>query len=352
MDLPIYSTEYLIGAYGIIDKPTTFLLDLFFPEMQQFETEKVAFDKVARARRLAPFVSPNVPGQVMRVPGYQTKDFQPAYIKSKHVIDMSKPFRRRAGERLFGSLSPIDRYNLAIADNLAVEEDQITRTEEWMATQILLNGSMVVSGEDYASQTVDFGRPSGQTLVLTGANRWGQTGVSALASLRAWNQTVMSASGYNANVVVMDPGAEQLFINDATVLQILDNRVNTPIDNNFRIGNIQIAGVNTGAVGEEVKFLGMIGEFIIFVYQNIYTNADGTTSSMLPPNTVIMGSPKGFQGVRTYGAIKDVRASLRAMPRFPKMWNVEDPSVTFTMTQSSPLPVSGWPEASMAITVA
>ena len=136
-DLPIYSTEFLIGSYGIVDKPSSFLLDLFFPEEQTFETEKVAFDKVARARRLAPFVSPNVAGQPMRTTGYQSKDFQPAYLKPKHVVDTAKPFRRRAGERLFGGMSALDRYNLAIADNLQEEDFQITRREEWMAADIL-----------------------------------------------------------------------------------------------------------------------------------------------------------------------------------------------------------------------
>lgn len=350
--LPIYSTEFLLEAYGVIDKPTSFLLDLFFPDMQTFLTEKVAFDKVERARRLAPFVSPNVRAPVMRQPGFAAQDFQPAYVKAKHAVDMSKPFRRRAGERINGSMTPLQRYNLAISDNMEREDDAITRREEWMAAQILLNGSVVVEGEDFVAQTVDFRRPASHTVVLTGANRWGQQGVSSLRTLRSMNAQITTDSGYNAKVVIMDPGAEDLFTSDPQVKEVLDNRANTPIGENFRLGNINLAGVNAGAVGEEVKYLGMIGEFIVFVYQNTYVNIDGTVGTMIPPNTVIMGSPKGFQGIRTYGAIKDKRAGLQALPRFPKMWDEEEPSITFTMTQSSPLPVTGWPEASASITVA
>jgi hypothetical protein len=349
---PIYSTEWLLGAYGVIDRPSSFLLDLFFPYEQTFETEKVAFDKVERARRLAPFVSANVPGQPMRQPGFQARDFAPAYVKPMHVVDMNRPFKRRAGERLLGQLSPLERYNLAVADNLEEEDREITRREEWMAAQILLNGAMVVQGPKFPTMLVDFGRPSAQTIVLTGANRWGQVGVSPMATLRATNQQIMLSSGYNASVVVMDPLAESLFVADPEVKEILDSRVNTPIGENFRLGNINLAGVNAGAVGEEVKYLGQIGEFHIFVYQNVYVNEDGTLGSMLPPNTVLMGSPKGFQGTRLYGAIKDKRAGLKALPRFPKMWDMEDPSATFTQTQSAPLPVSGWPEASASLTVA
>ncbi len=265
---------------------------------------------------------------------------------------MSKPFRRRAGERINGSMTPLQRYDLAISDNMQLEDDAITRREEWMAAQILLNGSVVVEGEDFVAQTVDFGRPINQTVMLTGANCWGQPGVNALATLQAMNSKVMTASGYNAKVVIMDPGAEALFTSNPGVLAALNSRTNTPVGDKFLVGNINVAGVNAGAVGEEVKYLGQIGEFQVFVYQNVYTNLDGTPGQMIPPNTVIMGSPKGFQGIRTYGAIKDKRASLQALPRFPKMWDEEEPSITWTMTQSAPLPVSGWPEASAAITVA
>lgn len=351
MPLDVFGTEFLIGAYGVIDTPRPFLLDLFFGATQIFETEKVAFDRVDRARRLAPFVSPNVAGKPMRQQGFQTFDFAPAYVKPKSVVDSTRPLKRMAGERLLGAMTPEERYMRILAELLAEQQNQIVRTEEWMAAQELLNGAVIVAGDDYPSVTVDFARPSGQTIALTGANRWGQAGVSALADLRLWNTTVMQSSGFNATVVVMDPLAEQLFINDAAVLEILDNRVNTPVGADFKIGNLQIAGVQAGAVGSEVKYLGRIGEFEMFVYQQLYANADGTVSQMLPPNTVIMGNPDGVQGTRLYGAIRDAEAGFRALDRYPKMWREHDPSVTFLMTQSAPLPVMGWPQASLSATV-
>ncbi|MGD9545035.1 MAG: major capsid protein, partial [Methylocystis sp.] len=58
----------------------------------------------------------------------------------------------------------------------------------------------------------------------------------------------------------------------------------------------------------------------------------------------------GAQGIRTYGAILD-RKVLQALSRFPKVWDEEDPSVTYTMTQSAPLPLLGWIEATAGGTV-
>jgi len=352
--LPVYDTEYLIGAFGVLDLTNPFLLNLAFPSEQVFDTEMVAFDKVDRARRLAPFASPYTRGTPMKQQGYQTKDFRPAYVKPKHIVDPSRPLKRMPGERLLGAMTAEERYHRVIAELLAQQDDEIKRREEWMAAQILVNGAVVIEGDDFAPQQVSFGRPSSHTIQLTGANAWGQSGVSALDNLRTWNALVSSDSGFNARVVVMDPIAGNLFTNDSKVQNILNNRINTPTGpdfDNFMLGNIKLSGVNAGAVGEEVKYLGFIGEFNVFVYNQLYVDAAGNVQTMLPAGTVLMLSPQGFQGTRLYGAIRDPKAGYRALPRFPKMWTEEDPAVTNLMTQSAPLLVSGWPEASLCANV-
>jgi hypothetical protein len=351
MALDVYGTEFLIGAFGVVDVPNPFFLDLFFPSEQTFETEKIAFDKVDRARRLAPFVSYHVAGKPMRTQGFQTKDFQPAYLKPKHVVDSTRPLKRMPGERLLGAMSPEERYIRVLAELMKLQEDYIRRREEWMAAQIMLSGQVIVEGEDFPAMVVNFGRPSTHTIQLTGANQWGQTGVSSMSNLRTWNALAMLDSGFNANVVIMDPAAQELFIKDPEVKEILNNRANTPSPN-FKIGNIQLGGVLAGAIGEEVKYLGYIGEFHVFVYQQTYVDEAGNVQQMIPPNTVILSSPPGVQGVRTYGAIRDAEAGFRPLPRFPSMWRSRDPSLTYLMTQSAPLPIVGWPEASVAVTVA
>lgn len=349
----VYNTEFLLGAYGVIDIPKPFLLDLCFFQTMQFDTAKIAFDKVDRSRRLAPVVSPLVEGKAMKQAGFTTTDFAPAYVKPKHVVDPNRPLARMPGERLLGAMTPEQRYQLAIANLLAEQERQITRREEYYAAQILLTGGLVVEGEDYAPQQVSYGRNASHTIQLTGANAWGQSGVSALANLRSWWQIAMLDSGYNCNVVIMDPTAEQLFINDSQVQQILNNRVNTPNSQgkDFRIGNVQLAGVLAGAIGQEVKFLGQIGEFMIFVYNQLYTDGANNVQAILPQGSVLMVSPEGIQGTRCYGAIQDPKAGFRPLSRFPKMWVENDPPVTNLMTQSAPLPVAGWVNASLAANV-
>ena len=56
-------------------------------------------------------------------------------------------------------------------------------------------------------------------------------------------------------------------------------------------------------------------------------------------------------GVRGFGAIRDKRAGLQALEVFSKMWEEEDPSVEYLMSQSAPLMVPRNPNATFKIKV-
>jgi hypothetical protein len=56
----------------------------------------------------------------------------------------------------------------------------INRRLEVMASEALRTGKVTVTGEQYPTTVVDYGRDAGLTVVLTGANRWGQAGIKPL----------------------------------------------------------------------------------------------------------------------------------------------------------------------------
>ncbi len=342
----LYKTSALVGVIATLERPSSFLLDLYFPEEQTFDTEEVYFDKIDRARRLAPFVSPKVAGKAERARGYATRTFAPAYVKPKHLVEPAKALKRAPGENLGGGqLSAEQRFQMAVADNLMLEDEQITRREEWMASELLRTGSVTVEGDDYPTQVVDLGRHNDLTVTLTDALRWGESGVSPMKTLRAWAARVASKSGAMARTVVMDPLATEIFQEDEYVQKVLDNRRQAS-------GTLELSGLQGGyGAGDEAVYLGSIGQFDFWQYQDIYTDAAGAEAKMLPDYTVLVGSPKQAAGVRCYGAIQDTKAQLRPMSRFPKMWDTDDPAVTTTMTQSAPLPVLGRPDAVLCATV-
>lgn len=340
MAINLYSTAALMGLVSAMDRPATFMLDLYFPQEMTFETEEVYIDKLDRARRLAPYVSPKVEGKIMRNRGSTTRVLTPAYLKPKHAVEPAKAFQRAPGESLGGlQLSPEQRFQMAVADNLQLEDEEITRREELMACEMITTGGVTVESDDHPTLQIDLGRDAALEDALTSTARWGESGVSPMEYVRTRAALVASKSGAAARHVILDPLAALIFQKDAEVRSVLDNRRQAS-------GSMELSGLNAGgAQGEEAVYLGTIGQFDFWQYQQIYTSATGAESKMIPDYSCIVGSPKQAEGVRAYGAIQDTKAALKAVSRFPKMWDAEDPSITTTMTQSAPLPVLCRPDA-------
>lgn len=292
---------------------------------------------------ISPFVSPLLPGKVVDSGGYQTKSFKPAYVKDKRRFDANIPYKRMAGEIIGGSLSPAQRYERALATHLKDQLDNLTRREEVMAAEILRTGKVIVSGDGYPAQTVDFGRDAELTKALSGSATWDSSGVNPVDDLEDWAITLQDKSGVVAKTVVMDPQAWKIFRSNTTVQKYLDIRRGT--NNTINI-DPQIISEN-----EKARYAGSIGDFAIWVYNDTYVDDKGATCKLLPKKTVILGSREGLEGTRCYGAIHDEKANWTAQRYFTKSWIEEDPSVRWLLLQSAPLVVPYRPNASMCVTV-
>lgn len=341
--MDIYSTQVLAKVVERLHTPPSFLLDTFFPNVQTSDKEEIFFDVTDSKPRISPFVSPLLPGKVVDSGGYQTKSFKPAYVKDKRRFDANIPYKRMAGEIIGGSLSPAQRYERALATHLKDQLDNLTRREEVMSAEILRTGKVIVSGDGYPTQTVDFGRDAELTKALSGSATWDSSGVNPVDDLEDWAITLQDKSGVVAKTVVMDPQAWKIFRSNTTVQKYLDIRRGT--NNTINI-DPQIISEN-----EKARYAGSIGDFAIWVYNDTYVDDKGTTCKLLPEKTVLLGSREGLEGTRCYGAIHDEKANWTAQRYFTKSWIEEDPSVRWLLLQSAPLVVPYRPNASMCVTI-
>lgn len=173
-----FSTQFMLSVLYSLISPSTFLLDKFFTKEQLFETEQIFFDKISKKRRLAPFVSPIVEGQIMESQRREVDSFSPAYLKPKTKVQPNQALKRAVGESVSSPLSAAARIGLAVAIELQDHIDQIKLRLETMAAEILRTGKVTISGEKYQTKVIDFGRDAELTVTLTGTARW----VNLLAS--------------------------------------------------------------------------------------------------------------------------------------------------------------------------
>jgi len=339
-DFGIYDTATLLEVvYAPQNQPG---LDGFwlqwFPRQINSTTEKIYFDDIDENEyRLAPFVAPNVQGRPMRSKGFSTRSFRPAYVKPKHIVDPSRSIPRRAGEAFLGSLSLQERYDAIIADNMRRERQMIENRWDWMGCQALVTGEVVVEGDDYPSVTVDFGRHVDLTTVLSGATLWTASTATPIADIQASRTRAFQLSRAPVNTLVFGLDAWAAFIDKSHA--DVQNLLNVLIRGNESLFNA--SNMNDGSPfnyqGDMVG-TGGIGRIRMFTYSNFYEGDDGVGVPYFDPGTVV-GIGNAVMGAQCFGAIMDRGARLQPLSMFPKMWDDDDPSVTYTMTQSAPLMV-------------
>lgn len=323
---------------------TSFLVNTFFNSVQTSEEETIMFDVTDERQLVTAFVSPLVEGKIVTDRGYKTKSFRPAYLKDKRVFDPNKNFRRRAGEKIGQPLTPAARLQANIAFHLDEQITMLNRRFEVMAADVLVNGTATIAGADVETVVVDFGRDSSLRQVLTGANRWGQAGISPYDNVETWAQSIINLGRAQPTDVIMTVDAWTLYRADPKIEKLLDvNR-----------RELAQANIATGYVPQPragVVYRGMVGYLRFWTYTGKYTDPeDGVSKDILPAYTVLIGS-NDVDGVRHYGAIRDLDAGIQARPYFVKSWTVPDPSRRFFLMQSAPLLVPYRPNGLMSAKV-
>ena len=331
----LFSTDVMNAVVSSLLGEPQFLLDRYFPNVQTETSEEIHFDVLDGKRRIAPFVSPLVEGQIVATLGWKTMTFKPAYIKDKRVFDMNRPLKRSPGEPTGGNMSPSNRLRALIAMQMQDQLSMLNRRLEVMAGEILATGKSTITGDKYPTVVVDFGRAAGNTIVASPL--WTDSAnAKPLTDLQTWALSTLKATGIPMYDVVMTVDAYQAFASTAQVQQRLST---------YRVLGQPPALSADAQLTEGGVSYGVIDGFNIWVYSGWYVDpVDGVEKPILPAGTVILSSPL-MGGVKAYGAIRDEEAGLQASPYYVKSWTEPDPSVRFVMLQSAPLLVPTRPNA-------
>ena len=340
----IYDTSTLLGVMRQMEPVSDYWLSLCFPTTVQFDTEEVDFNKIQENRKIAPLVVPTAQGVPIYSAAEERFSLKPAYVKPKDAVSASRVLRRVAG---FGELnssapmSPQQRYMAIIGDILRQHREAIERRWEWMASEAVQHGTVTLEDDKYPRKVVDFKRDAAHTITLTVGNYWGDSGVSIMGLLESWKTMMRKAKfGGVCNRVTLGTDAWDAMRDDQEIRDLLKTDYNP----NQRNGMDLNLGVREGL---EVEWVGRLnGTTDVYVYSDYYEDEDGSVVPFMNSKDVVLTSPS-IQGVRCFGAIQDVASNFAPLAIFPKMFNEDDPSATFVMSQSAPIMVPLNPNASL-----
>ena len=407
---PIFDTNVLVHVVRNLKMPSQFLLNTFFPNVVEFETEYVSIDVDVGLRRMAPFVSPLVEGKPVEGRKIQTNTFRPAYIKDLRTPDFRKPVLRAIGERIGGALSAEVRIQQNLAFEMLDQVQMVDRRLEWMAAQALAYGQYTVSGDGFETVLLSFNRDPALSIDIsasTGTNNpWTQTAISAgtvspSQNIELWAQLVLQKGGEAPSDLVFTTTSFNLFLLDPRVQQSVwylrsgDSKIEfggTPpvhgavfkgewggyrlwVYNDWYVDQINNlswgSGVTTITISSGTTLVsgstlaagnGIASGTTVTVSGTTATLSTATTAAatgitlqyeapMLPPNYLLFGS-RALEGVRAFGSIYDEDFAYGALAYAPKTWVEKNPSRRHLLMQSAPVVVPARVNALAAAKVA
>ncbi len=352
MDKTLTLTSTLIQG-GLLKKlkMPQYVYQAFFGNTFLSRTDTIIFDEVLEDyRQLARFVMPNVVSRVNQTKNFDVKAFRPAYVKEKDVIEAwsSELQHRMAGEDVGGQYTPSQRAQMIRAKQLRMHRIKINNRFEVMAHQALAHGKVIIKGEEYPEVEVDFGRDDSLTMSTAGTMNWADPTTDPLQVLQVMSDLTHDIGQAEVDTLIMGRKAWANFYKWFSH----KDRIHL-LDRNIRGSDLLLNLLNVG----EVRGFGKVGQFTslngvmfeVYLDTRTYVNEMGEVVPYVADDEVIGIDTNSHQGVFAFGAIKDVQAGLQATRIFHKEFTTDEPSATFLLSQSAPLPINLNPNATFRI---
>lgn len=296
MALNYTDTAVLLAAYKEQKAPSTFLQSRYFPDGTTFTTAQVLVEYKDGNQKLAPFVSPEVGGKVVRRDGYEANAYKPALIAPKRALTIDNLTQKGFGEALYGELTPAERAVKITADDLTEMDEMIVRRHAQMCAQVMQENALTMNhyGDDnkiIEVKKIEYFNEQNDA-VWENSVKWNSADADILAEIAVITK-LLTKRGLPAQDVIMGYEAADAFLNNEKIQKLLDNR-------NFNIGAIDPTENFDDAV-----FLGQLnckGRKMNFIqYDATYIDENGEEKYYIDPKTIIVTAPGC--GVTNYGAI-------------------------------------------------
>lgn len=320
--LNFFDNIVLAAAVEEIVPAVGFFKDRYFPTSagDVFNADKVITEYRDGDRKMAAFVAPRVGDIPMTRRGYEITSIQPAYIAPSRLLTLDELNKRGFGEAIFPGLDAQQRAARLLVDDMSDMDKRITRREEWMAVQTMLNnGCDMVEYIDGATQgdtkQVRFYTGSKSDHLYTVSKKWNATGGDYRSDVRNMCR-MLSDRGLPVTDLLLGTDAADYILSDENTQRLLDKN----------------SGIIVGEIRQQltkyngVVFMGMLNfggfNLNVFSVDETYSDDNGQTQKYFPATGALVTAPDC--GHMMYGSITQmdygqVDYKTYAMKRVPKL---------------------------------
>jgi hypothetical protein len=314
---------------------STFLRDTFFTSRSFAATPVIEFDFRRGRRKMAPFVAPLIGGKLMERQGFETRFFRAPRIAPVRALRTPDLEARMPGETIYSGRSAADRAAELLAEDAIFCDEAISRREEWMCRNVLVNGKITVTADTGYQLVVDYTESSAGAANnhIVPSVKWDvASGSDPLADLETARLKVIKESGIAPDIALFGVNAAKVFIRNPQVATLLDKQ------------RFEIAGIQPIIQSNSVVRFGRVPGMELYEYAEYFEDDAGTIFPMLPDNFVMILSSKVPNKI-VYGAftqLEDAKAKrfvTYQQSRIPFVYGDEEGGALFYRLTSLPLPM-------------
>ena len=316
----IYETIYMQAAIEELPLEHTFFKSRYFPTddmMDVFNTSKVLADYREGNRKKAPFVVPRIGSLPVGREGFSTYELEPAYIGLSMPLTIDQLKKRGFGESIMSGMTPEERARHLQLHDMEELSARISRTEEWMACQVMLNNGCVMRHETdvkdvYEDVEVKFYDEATNPALFTPTATWTHSTIATNGKITVgnWYEDIyqmmarQKRRGMPATDLLVASDVGAFLMEDPWVLRMLDNR------------RVEMGRIQPTELTEYVTHLGAFnikGRLLdILVSDGGYEDEDGTDKAYIDDGSVIVTAPNVGRGL--YGAITQMERDEAVPP--------------------------------------
>lgn len=333
----------------------SWLRDTFFSVAEYYPNGEVNIEIVKQGLQVAPFVAPEIGGQVMERLGRKVGTFTPPEIAPQRVIT-TKNLLAAAGNSevtfIERDSTPESRQIRLVREDFDDLEKSITRREELMCSEALFKGQVTVKGKGYQTQVIHFWDQADKPyLELSGAAQWSNlTTADPIADIEVGIQKVQERSGITPTDVIMSPKTWAYARRNDRVILELDVK-------GLDIG--EIYGANK-ANRMGVRLVGRLAGVNIWTYsQTLLPQENGVTvKTQVVPDDLILFASTDVPTEMAYGVvtITDVKAQTMRHSTGRRVVNQylnnKNPAGIVNEMKCAPLPIPKIPDGFFVMKVA
>lgn len=293
-----YSTVDLMEVVrGKEFKTPAYLRDRFFNSPVYSKAKFIGFDKLPDGdRMLAPFVNRRVGGKRIELQGYETHMFTPAVVGNHFTVTPEDGFTRAPGHTEYDTNAPSAYLDYQIATGLRRIENMITRREEWMCGQALVNGRIEVKGdgvEDEVSYWAHLDEAEQPKSAV--ATSWADTTVTPIEIVKQMSaiaDSMVERSGTLPTQIICGRAVYSALLEKFVESKMLDMK------------NVEMGSIVPKNLQNRIRSLGYIAEpgLEIISYVDRYIDDAGQVKPYIPDDVCLFISSE-VQTIMGYGAI-------------------------------------------------